>query len=165
MPDKKNADHPRDDQPATPKRPPKTPAHDYASLPQKPIKLKSDVDLPPALKRPGGKSPAKKRATPPVAKKKSSKKTRAKSAQAEMALSLQALEIATAAAKSQGLPVNAWIEKVITEQSQSADAEPAEQLEAIRQTLQQIDERLWRLENRKGFWRRFWEQYVEPYQK
>ena len=166
MPDKKQTEPSTDNQPSTPKRPPKSPAKDYSSLPQRPIKLKSGVDVPPALKGSETKKrPPAKRATPPVAKKKRSKKPPTKSDQPQSTLSKQALELATTAAIEEGLPVDAWIEKLIIESTQTLPAEPPSEMESIREALAQINERLWRLENRKGFWRRFWEQYVEPYQK
>lgn len=166
MPDKKQTDRPTDDQPSTPKRPPKTPAQDYSSMPQRPIKLKAGVDIPPALKGSNAKKTAvKKRSTPPVSKKKNTKKTEAKSEQHLSGLSKQAHKLAETAAKKEGLSVTDWIEKVVVDATQTPLSETPSELESIRQTLQQINERLWYLENRKGFWRRFWEQYVEPYQK
>ncbi len=165
MPDKKKTDHPTDDQPPTRKRSPKAPAQDYSSLPQKPIKLKADVDLPPALKRSGSKSSAKKRTTPPTVKKKSTGKSRAKRELPLSGLSEQARDLAAAAAENEGLSISDWVEKAIIERSQTPSAGSPSDLEAMRLALQQINERLWHLESRKGFWRRFWEQYVEPYQK
>ena len=166
MPDKKQTDRPDDDQPTTPKRPPKAPAQDYSSMPQRPIKLKAGVDIPPALKGSSTKkTAAKKRVTPPVNKKRNTKKTAVKSAQPLSGLSEQALELAKSAAKKEGVTITEWIEKAIIDSTQTTSAEASPELESIRQALQQINERLWYLENRKGFWRRFWETYVEPYQK
>ena len=166
MPDKKPTNSSTAEQAPTPKRPPKSPAHDYSALPQKPIKLKQGVDLPPALKGSENKqrAPAK-RTTPPVAKKKRARKSPTKTEQPQSSLSSQALELAAAAAKEEGLSVDAWIEKLIIERSQTPTAEAPSEMASIREALAQINERLWRLESRKGFWRRFWEQYVEPYQK
>jgi hypothetical protein len=167
MPDKRPTDHPADDQIPAPKRPPKAPAQDYSSIPQKPIKLKAGVDLPPVLKRSGAKAPsAKKEASPPIAKKKKPRKPRTKPSPPETeAFSEQTWALASSAAKDAGLCVTEWIEKTIIEKTQSPAPASASDLEAIHQALQQISERLGQLENRKGFWRRFWEQYVEPYQK
>ena len=166
MPDKKQTDPADDDKPATPKRPPKAPSQDYSSMPQRPIKLKTGVDIPPALKGASTKKTAdKKRTTPPVSKKKRAKKAAEKSEQPLSGLSRQAHEIADAAARKAGLSVTDWVEKVIVDTTQDTSTEAPPELESIRQELQQINERLWYLENRKGFWRRFWEQYVEPYQK
>jgi hypothetical protein len=167
MPDKRRTDHPADEQIPAPKRPPKAPAQDYSSIPQKPIKLKAGVDLPPALKRSGAKSTSVKDATPPLAKKKRSpKKSRKKSEPPRNeGLSQQTWALASSAAKEEGLGVTEWIEKVIIEKTQLPTPATPSDLEAIHQALYQINERLGQLENRKGFWRRFWEQYVEPYQK
>ena len=167
MPDKKQTDRPDNDQPTTPKRPPKAPAQDYSSMPQRPIKLKAGVDVPPALKGSSKKKTAskQKRATPPVNKKKNIKKTETKSEQPLGGLSKQAREVAETAAKREGLSATDWIEKLIVDSTQTTSTVAPSELESIRQALQQINDRLWLLENRKGFWRRFWEQYVEPYQK
>ena len=167
MPDKKQTDRTDDDHQTTPKRPPKAPAQDYSSIPQRPIKLKAGVDVPPALKESSKKKTTskQKRATPPVNKKKNIKKTKTKSEQPLGGLSKQAREIAETAAKKEGLSATDWLEKLIVDSAQSSSTGTPSELESIRQALQQINERLWYLENRKGFWRRFWEQYVEPYQK
>lgn len=136
-------------------------------MPQRPIKLKKGVDIPPALKGSSAKKTTskQKRATPPVNKKKNTKKTERKSEQSLGSLSKQARGIAEKAAKREGLSATDWIEKLIVDSTRTTSTETTSELESIQQTLQQINERLWYLENRKGFWRRFWEQYVEPYQK
>ena len=50
MPDKSRSDRSPEPKVRVPRHPPKEPLQDYSSLPQKPIKLKSEVTLPPVLK-------------------------------------------------------------------------------------------------------------------
>ncbi len=151
-------------------QPPKPLTQDYSNVPQKPIKLKSDVSLPPVLKRSASKSP-------PTPRKKSSA-TRSSPARKQpppppgppaIGLSQTALETARRAAENVGVPLDAWLETLILGSAHTAtpDSAPelADELGQIRRTLEEIDRRLQRIEQQKGFWQRFWQQYVEPHKR
>jgi hypothetical protein len=164
MPEKSEGDRPSKKPGQVPEQPPKAPPQDYSALPQKPITLKADVDLAPVLKRSSRKSPIKRAISPPIAKKKRQKKSAVKSSPILSEVSEEAREIAISSAERAGIPVNRWLEGVIIATTNEPSAAPSD-VEAILQSLEEIKERLTSIENRKGFWRRFWEQYVEPYQK
>ncbi len=57
----------------------------------------------------------------------------------------------------------AWLEQLIME-SQRHEA-PTHETDTIANTLQMIEQRLARLEDQRGFWSRFWEQFMEPYRR
>ncbi|MEJ2452535.1 MAG: hypothetical protein P8103_00055 [Candidatus Thiodiazotropha sp.] len=56
-----------------------------------------------------------------------------------------------------------WLEQLIME-SQQHEA-PVIETDTIANSLQMIEQRLARLEDQRGFWSRFWEQFMEPYRR
>ena len=165
MPEKTNTEKRTRRRTSSPKHPPKELPQDYSSLPQKPIKLKSDVTLPPVLKRTkdikttpqkpdGSRSATAKRVKPAP-----------KPASPDMlgALSAQAKETATSAAAEAGVELSVWLERLIMNHAQTPDK--TRTLANIDKSLETIDKRLERLEDQRGFWSRFWDQFMEPYRK
>ncbi len=54
-----------------------------------------------------------------------------------------------------------WLEQLILESQQR---EPTAS-DTVAESLQTIEKRLERIEKQRGFWSRFWEEYVEPYRR
>jgi hypothetical protein len=153
-------DNPQDDKPLqrrkrTAKYPPKTPQQDYSSLPQKTIKLKPDVTLPPVLKQ--GAKKTRETKPPPTPAKRPTKVVDD--------ISPQAREIAIAAAAQEGVALNIWLENLIIQSQQVAPDSSPEDRDDMMQSLQEIKQRLQQIENKKGFWSRFWEQFMEPHRR
>ena len=144
-----------------PRQPPKEPQQDYSALPQKPIKLKQDVSLPDALKTGTAKSKKTRRSQPTV-KKKTEKPASRKRSMILEGISQEAKTIATASAEDEGVTLDHWLENLILDQHRAKPGAPDESLEMIAYSLRQIEQRLERLENQRGFWSRFWEQFMEP---
>jgi len=162
MPDKSNADLPTPRRGGASKRSPKkTPKKDYSSLPQKSIKLKSDVTLPPVLKR-NAPEPRKGRPKEPAPAKKAGSRKSSPPENPFDGISQQARETALAAAAEAGVSLNTWVENLILDARQAPPTESSEAFNEIRQSLQMIEQRLERIENQKGFWSRFWDQFMEP---
>jgi hypothetical protein len=158
MPDKPKAKQAAKRKSATP---PQEPTQDYSSLPQKPIMLKSDVSLPPALKRSTGKSRPATQVTPkPV--KKAKRKPPSQVPKLLDGVSEQAREAATSAAAEAGMDLTTWLEKLILNSQYPAEERNETGYDEILLSLQLIEQRLERLENQRGFWSRFWEQFMEP---
>lgn len=163
MPDKRQNSRSSGGQAPLPKQPPKDPPQDYSSLPQKPIKLKADVNLPSALKRDSAKPRPKKRSQPPIAKKKRvRKKSPEKTPPLLNGLSQQARESALAAAEREGVTIEAWLERRILEETAAPPAVVMPDMQPLLDALDEIRQRLERLEGQKGFWQRFWDQYMDP---
>ncbi|MEJ2460190.1 MAG: hypothetical protein P8098_00985 [Candidatus Thiodiazotropha sp.] len=162
MPDTPQAEKPTKRKASTPRQPPKELPQDYSSLPQKPIKLKSDVSLPPVLKRSADKQQTTKSSTPSPTKPKKRKPTQ-RPTKVLADLSPQAREIVIAAAAEQKMEPITWLEQLIME-SQQHEA-PVIETDTIANSLQMIEQRLARLEDQRGFWSRFWEQFMEPYRR
>jgi hypothetical protein len=170
MTSKTDAEKPSDTPPVKPKR-------DYSSLPQRPIKLKKGVDLPDALKqepakpkaKPAPKRKAKKAERIPTPKKKRKQNNQPKESPAATEwtindLSDEAKRIAIEAATQEGLSTNEWLERLIrqsTEEPPQKADKPAASEEKLSAALQSIDQRLVHLEKQKGFWARFWDQFME----
>ncbi len=159
---------------ASPRQTSKPLPQDYSNLPQKPIKLKPDVSLPPVLKRSAGKSRPTSRGkaaeSKPSPKKRTPPSPPSPPPAATTALSQTALETARGAAAQAGVSLETWIENLILDSARPASARPAErdvneELLRIRQTLEEISSRLDRIEHQKGFWQRFWNQYMEPHRR
>ena len=150
-----------------PDQPPKEPSQDYASLPQKPIKLKKDLNPPPARKRgPSGKKAQPKKESIPVPRRKTTvkKKTNAnKSTQWTLnGISPESKALATHAAELENMNVSEWLEKVIHQATQPPSDQPTSiDAEMLTTTLKSIQERLDRIEQQKGFWGRFWDQFMD----
>ncbi|MCU7916177.1 MAG: hypothetical protein KZQ65_09860 [Candidatus Thiodiazotropha sp. (ex Gloverina cf. vestifex)] len=143
---------------------------DYSSKPQKPITLKSGVRTPTALKRGAPKTQKKpKRTSVPSSTKNLTKKKTTPNSRSQGVLrgiSPKAKKIALAAAKQKNITVNEWLESVIlqsTQPEQQADNRAVENSLSV--SLKSIDERLERLEQQKGFWARFWDQFMEQTKK
>ncbi|MCU7811730.1 MAG: hypothetical protein KZQ77_10910 [Candidatus Thiodiazotropha sp. (ex Notomyrtea botanica)] len=141
---------------------------DYAARPQRPITLKSGVRTPPVLKK---EAPSKKQAKPKkrsssTATEKKAKKAGGTSTANQWILrgiSPATKNIALTAAKQEGIKVSEWLENVIdksTQPDQQAMRTSPEETHLLT-TLKSIDERLQRLEQQKGFWARFWDQFME----
>jgi hypothetical protein len=165
MPEKRQTDRSSKNRVRIPKQPPKEPRQDYSALPQKPIKLKHDVELSPALQKRKSEQHASKGNTSPVAKKKPAKRVTARTSQPLNGISHRAREFALESAEREGISVTTWLERVILDRAKEPNRETPLETDTILQTLKEINQRLNRLENQKGFWRRFWEQYIEPYQQ
>jgi hypothetical protein len=163
MQDKPPVEQSAEQKAPTPKRPPKELPQDYSSLPQKPIKLKSDVTLPPALKQNPGKSATAKQAIPKPARKAKRKPSTQAPKKTLDGVSPQVREIALAAAAEQGLELTDWLEQLILNSQQAPEMQKQTGHGEIMQSLQMIERRLQRIEHQRGFWSRFWEQFMEPY--
>jgi hypothetical protein len=157
MPEKTQAERPAKRRARTSKQPRKTPQKDYSSLPQKPIKLKQDVSLAPALK-PGKRMTNE---TTPTPKKKTERKAHPHSSKPFAQLSPQIREIALAAAAREGVSLDAWLEALILQFHRATPQAESEASGSVLQSLQRIERRLERLEDQRGFWRRFWDQFME----
>ncbi|MCU7844345.1 MAG: hypothetical protein KZQ93_10955 [Candidatus Thiodiazotropha sp. (ex Monitilora ramsayi)] len=155
------------------KNPPKSPKKDYSSLPQKPIKLKKDVDVPTALRRNSTKPPSKKARdkslpTPKKPRKPTTDKSRARNANqwTLRGISAEAKAIAMNAATQEDIKVSEWLERLIMQSVQPQQKEGIGITEdELSATLHSIDTRLERLEQQKGFWARFWDQFMDQSKK
>jgi hypothetical protein len=145
-----------------PKQPPKAPQQDYSALPQKPIKLKTDVSLPPVLKKGTAKRRNTSKETVPTAKKRKRTSPPRKAVQVFDDLSAEARKLALNAASDSGLEPIAWLEGLIRNTQQNHRAEETPSNAELLHMLQKIDQRLQRIENQRGFWSQFWEQYMNP---
>lgn len=162
MPDKSKADLPTPRRRGASKRSPKkTPKKDYSSLPQKSITLKSGVTVPPVLKR-DAPEPRKGRPKEPAPAKKASSRKPSRPEDPVEGISQRAREIALATAAEEGVSLDKWIENRILHARQAPPSETSEAFNEIRQSLRMIELRLERIENQKGFWSRFWDQFMEP---
>ncbi len=175
MTSKTDAEKPSDS--PAPGSPPKSPKRDYSSLPQRPIKLKKGVDLPNALKQEPAKPKAKpapkrrvkkaERIPTPKKKRKPNNPPEESPALSEWTindLSDEVKRIATEAAAKEALSTNEWLERLIrqsTEETPQKADEPAAGEDNLSAALQSIDQRLVHLEKQKGFWGRFWDQFME----
>jgi hypothetical protein len=162
MPDRPQADKPAKRKASSTKQPPKALPQDYSSLPQKPIKLKQDVSLPPVLKGNTSKKRAAKPSPPSATRPKKRKPTQRPNKVLED-LSPQAREIAITAAAEQGVEPIDWLEQLILEHPQNEAT--TNTTDTIVNSLQMIEQRLARIEDQRGFWSHFWEQFIEPYRK
>ncbi|MET0002212.1 MAG: hypothetical protein ABW087_01150 [Candidatus Thiodiazotropha sp.] len=157
----------------TPKKPPKRPARDYSTLPPRPITLKhrnkkksaSNTKKSSANKMPSTasrKKPPSKKAVPRV-KKKPANQWLLKG------ISDTTRQYAQEEADRQGVPIEKWIEQLILSHQRSAassqhapyESHTDDEREEITETLHAIEQRLDKIEEQKGFWRRFWEQVKE----
>jgi hypothetical protein len=164
------ADKPSSDQSnAIPKKPPKRPTRDYSTLPQRPITLKQKSKKKPEKKTPRHSAKAKPTAAPrkktalPRVKKKPSSEWLLKG------IAESTRQYAREEADRQGLSLEAWIEQLILSQRQPVSGEQDDEsneeymegdLEQIAESLFAIEQRLDRMEEQRGFWRRFWEQVM-----
>jgi hypothetical protein len=164
MSDKSPVEQSAEQKTPTPKHPPKELQKDYSSLPQKPIKLKSDVILPPALKQSPGKSATAKQAIPKPARK-AKRKSSTKALKTLDGVSPQARDIALAAAAEDGLELTDWLEQLILNRQQTPEVQKPTGHDEIMQSLRVIEQRLQRIEHQRGFWSRFWEQFMEPHRR
>ncbi|MES9993097.1 MAG: hypothetical protein ABW098_14155 [Candidatus Thiodiazotropha sp.] len=160
---------------AIPKKPPKRPSRDFANLPQKPITLKQKKKPLPTPKKARVKSkPAikqKKKAVPkrslPQVKKQSADQWLVKG------ISEEAKQFARDEADRQGVTIGEWIEQLIVNHQQAAtrvaqtsnENEMPQPQEEINDALHAIEERLDRIEERRGFWSRFWDQVMQQAEK
>ncbi len=163
MPDNSQDDKPLQRRKRTAKYTPKKPQQDYSSLPQKSIKLKPDVTLPPVLKQGTNKTRAAKHPTTPT--KKRQKESAKQPSKIVDDISPQAREIAIAAAAQEGVALNIWLENLILQSQQVAPDSSPEDRDDMLRSLQDIKQRLPQIENKKGFWSRFWEQFMEPHRR
>ncbi|MET0068056.1 MAG: hypothetical protein ABW076_17050 [Candidatus Thiodiazotropha sp.] len=140
---------------------PKGLSRDYSSVPQKPIKLKDEVSLHPALKGEPSETDNTRKHTPPPRRSRK-KPAAAKPVALFDGLSPEAREIILNAANTAGLEPLAWLDRFVCESSQiDANVQRPDNAELMRM-LQTMDERLQRLEDQRGFWSRFWEQFMNP---
>ena len=136
------------------------PKQDYSELPQKPIALKKGIG---GLVEPGGRksqlSDTDLSATPvPKQKKKIAVKRRG--AETEQwtlrGVSKTAREAATNVAREEGLKLNEWLERAIY-QAISASPSHSEPEKPIMDALEDIRDRLERIEQQRGLLARIWE--------
>ena len=161
-----------------PKKPPKRPSRDYSNLPQRPITLK------PAEKK---KSAHKKKKSTTKAKHSTAPKKKAVSKKAIPRVKKQApnqwllkgiseetKQYALEEANRLGITVGEWIEQLIVNYQPPADVDTettaetdmAQPQEEINVALHAIEERLDRIEERRGgFWSRFWDQVMKQAEK
>jgi predicted HicB family RNase H-like nuclease len=169
MADKSSSDHPGN----IPKKPPKRPTRDYSTLPQRPITLKQ-ASKKKSVKKKRKVSAESKPATAPVKKavsKKAMPKVKKKPSGQWLlkGISESTRQYAQEEAERQGLTLEAWIEQLILSQLQPDSSEQDDEsnevyiegdLEQIAESLFAIEQRLDRMEEQRGFWRRFWEQVI-----
>jgi len=137
------------------------PKQDYSELVQKPITLKKDIG---GLVRPGEKrlQPSEVEPAPPpvpVKKKQASAKKRNASTSVQWTLrgvSASAKEVAVNAASEDGVTLHEWLERAIY-QAASASPGPAEPDRMLLDALEDIRQRLERVEQQSGFFYRIWE--------
>ncbi|MES9817207.1 MAG: hypothetical protein ACH255_08575 [Candidatus Thiodiazotropha sp.] len=149
-----------------PNKPPKRPARDYSALPQRPITLKHSKKKKPASKTKKSSpnkipSPASKKKAPP---RKAVPRVKKKPANQWLlkGISETARQYAQEEANRRGVPIGAWIEQLILSSRQVPDeSQTDDQREEITEVLHAIEQRLDKIEEQKGFWRRFWEQVKE----
>ncbi|MES9835803.1 MAG: hypothetical protein AB2637_05530 [Candidatus Thiodiazotropha sp.] len=160
-----------------PKKPPRRPSRDYTNLPQRPITLKPlKKKRPlPTPKKASVKSKSavtrKKRAAP----KKSLPRARKQAAGQWLlkGISEETKQYALEEAGRRGVTIGEWIEQLIINHRQpvAADTEAAGEIdlpqsqEELSETLHAIEERLDRIEERRGFWSRFWDQVMKQAEK
>ena len=139
-------------------RVPRRPLKDYSSRPQRPITLKTDLVGMSSTRT--GRDAAQIQApvaesAPARPKKKTPKKQPADSTWTLSGVSIQAREAAEKAAKQEGLMVDEWLDRLILK---SVPAQPptATQREMEMPLLQEIRERLERIEQQHGTASRFW---------
>ncbi len=164
MPVKDPKDQTSESKVSSTNRPPKPLPQDYSNLPQKPIKLKPDVSLPPVLKGSVSKARPTSRNKSSNARSSTRKSPPPPATAPGSELSKSVLEAARKAAASAGLPLDTWLENLMRENTPPSAPVPdlEEELATIRGMLGGIERRLERIERQKGFWQRFWQQYIEP---
>lgn len=138
------------------------PKTDYSELPQKPISLKKDIG---GLAGPVGKQhesdkPDSARLSAPGAKNKPAvkKKLPAASQWTLRGISKAARETAAQAAKQEGVKLHQWLERAIY---QAAEASPqtSENDQQLMERLEDIRDRLERIERQNGLAYRFWQRF------
>jgi hypothetical protein len=157
-----------------PKKPPRRPARDYSSLPQKPITLKQrgtrktikatgEIDTKPGRAKKQKKKAMPKKALPPA-------KKQLPEQWLPQGISEEARHYALNEAGRRGITIAEWIEQLIIEHRQSAtagssrpqeDSVAPQAREDITDALHAIEHRLDQIEERRGFWSRFWDQVMK----
>jgi uncharacterized protein (DUF1501 family) len=135
--------------PPIPNKPPKPPRRDYSALPQKPITLKHKAKK---ATHKSSKSPAKSASA--TSKKKPSSPWNIDS------MSTEAKQIIQAGAESQGLTIAQWLEALVMNQDKFFHHENEEREKHLLRSLHDIEQRLDRIEQQRGFWSRFWDQVM-----
>ncbi|MEW8026945.1 MAG: hypothetical protein AB2792_03810 [Candidatus Thiodiazotropha sp.] len=151
-----------------PKKPPRRPARDYSSLPQRPITLKRINKKKSAGKTKKGRADTVSSTAPKrkIASKKSAIPRTKKQPPKQWLLkgiNDATRQYAQAEAERQGVAIGEWLEQLILnhqQQASNASSVDSDQ-EEITETLHAIEQRLDRIEEQKGFWRRFWEQVMD----
>jgi hypothetical protein len=158
---------------AIPKKPPGRPARDYSNLPQKPISLKqlgTKKKLNSAGKTEAKSGPATKQKKKVMPKKPVPRvKKRHPDQWPPQGISEEARAYARNQADRQGVSVGEWLERLIIDHRQSAtgdrqtpaETDTREPPDEITETLHAIEQRLDRIEERRSFWSRFWDQVMK----
>lgn len=130
---------------------------DYSDLPQKPIKLKEGIG---GLVGPGAKKPepvSEENVTTKAVKAGPPKHQPSETTQWTIrGISKLAREAATSAAKQEGIKLNEWLERAI-HLYLSSHAMPEQQDTQVREALDDIRQRLERIERQSGFLYRIWQ--------
>ncbi|MBT2968774.1 MAG: hypothetical protein KME56_04290 [Candidatus Thiodiazotropha sp. (ex Ctena orbiculata)] len=162
---------------AIPKKPPKRLSRDYTNLPQRPITLKplkKKKPLPTPKKASVKSKPAVKQ-TKKVAAKKSPPRVKRQPADQWLlkGVSEETKQYALEEANRRGVSVGQWIEQLIIDYRQptdlatetTAETDIPQPREEINEAIHAIEERLDRIEERRGFWSRFWDQVMKQAEK
>ncbi|MEW8506270.1 MAG: hypothetical protein AB2598_06160 [Candidatus Thiodiazotropha sp.] len=162
---------------AIPKKPPKRPSRDYASLPQRPITLKplkKKKPLPTPKRASAKPKPAPKKKKKVAPRQQLPKVTKQPVDQWLLqGIAEEVKQYALEEANRQGVTLGEWIERLIIDQQQPAASAPEtvtghedpQPQEEISEALHAIEERLDRIEERRSFWSRFWDQVMRQAEK
>jgi hypothetical protein len=140
--------------PPIPNKPPKRPQRDYSALPQKPITLKHKAKK---TTHKSTKPPAKPGSA--TSKKKPHPKKPPNPWNID-SMSTEAKQIIQAGAESQGLSIAQWLEALVMNQDRFFHHENEEKEKHLLRSLHEIEQRLDRIEQQRGFWSRFWDQVM-----
>ncbi|MET0029144.1 MAG: hypothetical protein ABW101_16060 [Candidatus Thiodiazotropha sp.] len=130
-------------------------------MPQKPIKLKDEIDLHPVLKAGLTERESTPKA-PPQPKPRRKKPPTAKKPTLFDSLSPEAQAILQNAVDASGQEPLACLDQLIIQSKPVDNRSDSLDNEELLRMLRSIDERLLRLEDQRGFWSRFWEQFMNP---
>jgi hypothetical protein len=137
------------------------PKPDYSELPQKPITLKKDIG---GLAGPVGKRPESEESTSDQPSAAATKQTTLKKRGAPAGqwtlrgVSEAARETAAQAAKQEGIKLHEWLERAIL-QAAAPPSETGEPDNHLMETLEDIRNRLERIERENGLLYRFWQRF------
>jgi hypothetical protein len=136
------------------------PKQDYSELPQKPITLKKGIGGLAAPVKTNVESAEKPLAASTAKPKKrvpAKRKRAAKDHWILRGVSISARDVATKAARAEGVKLGEWLDQLIL-RTTTAPAQSGETQQQVLEALQDIQNRLERIEYQRGFLSRLWEQ-------